>query len=284
LFLHCPGANDGFSAEDVPSDWLASAHVLHFGYPPVMRRMVEHSGEELARLFRRAKAGGVTTSLDLCAVDPASEIGRLDWRAILAEALPWVDLFTPSLDELLYMLDRPMFDEIAARGGVRALLQAKPELPAALGERLLGMGVKMALLKLGDCGAYLRTADATVLSGMGRAKPVDLGAWGDRELWSPCFLVQVVGTTGSGDATIAGFISGLLRSLSPEAALTAAVAVGACNVEAADALSGVPGWETVQSRLALGWERLKLPCAMPGWRWESDRQLWTGPRDRNSSK
>ncbi len=51
-------------------------------------------------------------------------------------------------------------------------------------------------------------------------------------MWAPCFDVEVVGTTGSGDATIAGFLSALLRDASPEEAMTMAVAVGACNVEA----------------------------------------------------
>jgi sugar/nucleoside kinase (ribokinase family) len=273
LFLHCPGANDSFSADDVPMDWLTSAQLLHFGYPPVMQRMVEHGCAELERLFRRAKASGITTSLDLCSVDPASEIGRLDWRASLSHVLPWVDLFTPSLDELLFMLDRPMFDKATAIGSMRVLLQTEPGLLSTLGERLLSMGVKIALIKLGDCGAYLRTADADILKGMGRAQPTGLDDWGSRELWAPCFRVKVVGTTGSGDSTIAGFISGLLRGLSSEAALTSAVAVGACNVEAADALSGVPSWEIVQSRIRTRWERLKFQPPLPDWIWDSSHQL-----------
>lgn len=70
-----------------------------------------------------------------------------------------------------------------------------------------------------------------------------------------------------------------MRGLSPEATLTAAVAVGACNVEAVDALSGVPDWESVQHRLARGWERLTFACEMPGWQWESRQQIWAGLRD-----
>ena len=280
IFLHCPGANDNFGSGDVPQAWLASAHLLHFGYPPVMRRMVEHGGAELERLFCQAKAAGVTTSLDLCSVDPATEAGRLDWGAILARTLPFVDLFTPSLDELLFMLDRPAFEQAMAKGGIRELLQTEPEMLSALGERLLEMGVKIALIKLGDRGAYLRTARLEKLGDMGRAQPVDPGAWSDRELWAPCFRVKVVGTTGSGDSTIAGFINALLRSLSPAAALTVAVAVGACNVEAADALSGVPDWGTVQWRIATGWERLMFENPPRGWIKDNNEQIWIGSRDR----
>ena len=81
---------------------------------------------------------------------------------------------------------------------------------------------------------------AADLHGMGRGAPPDLSAWCGRELWVPCFIPDtLVGTTGAGDATIAGFLTALLRGVSPERALTIASAVGACNVEAADALSGV---------------------------------------------
>jgi sugar/nucleoside kinase (ribokinase family) len=279
FFLHCPGANDTFYANDVPEDWLASASLLHFGYPPVMRRMYEHDGAELERLFSQAKAAGVTTSLDLCAVDPTTEAGRLDWRAILARTLPYVDLFTPSLDELLFMLDRPAFEQALDAGGLRRFLHHQPGRLTSLSGRLLEMGVKVALIKLGEHGAYLRTAGMDRLVRMGRGQPADPGAWCDRELWSPCFQVEVVGTTGSGDSTIAGFINGLLRNLTPASALTAAVAVGACNVEAADALSSVPDWGAIERRIAAGWKRLKFDDVPTGWKKDSRQQIWVGPHD-----
>ena len=88
---------------------------------------------------------------------------------------------------------------------------------------------------------------------MDRARPTDIAAWADRELWAPCFQADVVGTAGSGDATIAGFLSALLRDMPPEDAVNAAVAVGACNVEAADTLSGVRPWnETCAARQPAG--------------------------------
>ncbi len=98
--------------------------------------------------------------------------------------------------------------------------------------------------------------------------------WADRELWAPCFKVDVVGTTGSGDATIAGFLTALLRDASPETAMTMAVAVGACNVEAADALSSVRSWEDTARRIAQGWARLPVKIEAPGWQWNDQHQLW----------
>ena len=43
-----------------------------------MRRMIERDGAELADLFRRARAAGATTSLDLTMPDPNSFSGRVD--------------------------------------------------------------------------------------------------------------------------------------------------------------------------------------------------------------
>jgi len=93
-------------------------------------------------------------------------------------------------------------------------------------------------------------------------------------MWAPCFQVDVVGATGSGDATIAGFLSALLRGMSIEDAMTAAVAVGACNVQAADALSGIRPWEETLQRVAGGRPRRTLTLASPGWRLDATRQLW----------
>jgi sugar/nucleoside kinase (ribokinase family) len=129
-------------------------------------------------------------------------------------------------------------------------------------------------LKLGDRGLYLRTAGLSSIEALGRARPSDPAAWADKELWAPCFQVDVVGTAGSGDATIAGFLSALLRDMSPEAAVTAAVAVGACNVEAADTLSGIRAWDETMHRVASGWARHKLDLEAPGWHFDETHQLW----------
>ena len=111
---------------------------------------------------------------------------------------------------------------------------------------------------------------------LGRARPSNLAAWANRELWAPCFQVKVVGTTGSGDATIAGLLSALLRDLSPEQAITAAVAVGACNVEAADALAGIRTWEETWHRMHGRWARHELKLDVPGWQFNEQYHLWEG--------
>ncbi len=273
VILHHSGANDTFVADDVRCDLVAEAKLFHFGYPPAMRSMFENGGTQLVEVFRRAKALGVTTSLDMSLPDPSHASGAADWLAILDKALPHVDIFLPSIEELLFMLRRDTYTQLARTPVAPALL-------SQLSGELLAMGAKIVGIKLGERGLYLRTGAVSALANLGRAFPSALAAWSDRELWSPCFRVDVVGTLGSGDATIAGFLSALLRDLSIEEALTAAVAVGACNVEAADALSGIRSWEETRQRIARGWPRHTLTLDDGGWHFDERQQLWVGPHDQ----
>jgi len=279
FFLHCPGANDTFSADDIHYELLGNARLFHFGYPPLMRLMFENRGAQLVELYRRAKGTGITTSLDLALPDPATAAGRADWAAILRATLPYVDVFLPSIEEILYMLRRATYEELdRIAEGHDILPLITPQLLSDVSGELLSLGPKIVGLKLGYRGLYLRTASRRAIGSLGRACPSDLVAWADKELWTPCFKVNVIGTVGSGDATIAGFLSALLRDMSPEAAVTTAVAVGACNVEAADALSGVRPWGETRQRIANGWERHPLTIEAPGWRFDAGQGLWSTTR------
>jgi len=279
FFLHCPGANDTFSADDIHYELLGNARLFHFGYPPLMRLMFENRGAQLVELYRRAKGTGITTSLDLALPDPATAAGRADWAAILRATLPYVDVFLPSIEEILYMLRRATYEELdRIAEGHDILPLITPQLLSDVSGELLSLGPKIVGLKLGYRGLYLRTASRRAIGSLGRACPSDLVAWADKELWTPCFKVNVIGTVGSGDATIAGFLSALLRDMSPEAAVTTAVAVGACNVEAADALSGVRPWGETRQRIANGWEHHPLTIEAPGWRFDAGQGLWSTSR------
>jgi sugar/nucleoside kinase (ribokinase family) len=246
-FLHCPGANDTFGADDVTDALLDGARAFHFGYPPLMRRFYADEGRELEALFLRARDRGLTTSLDMALANPGSDAAKAPWEAILRRVLPHVDAFLPSWDDMSFALG------VSARGPDGAEL-------ADVAETLLAWGTRIVVLKLGDQGAYVRTAD--------------------RELLAPCFRVDVVGTTGAGDATVAGFLAGWLRGLPLEESMTLAVAVGACCVEASDSLSGVRDWASIHARVRAGWPRREPSLELPGWTWNDDTQLFVGPHGR----
>ena len=95
----------------------------------------------------------------------------------------------------------------------------------------LEWGAKNVVLKCGDNG--LRWTD------------------GKTELHQPVFPVEIVGTTGSGDATIAGLIYGMTNGYSIEASMEIGCAVGACCCEAADAVSGIQDWLETRQRFAI---------------------------------
>ena len=250
MFLHCPGANDTFVAADVDMAAVQDAYIFHFGYPPIMRRMFLDDGAQLAALLADVRAAGVTTSVDMALPDPNSEAGRVDWRAVLTIILPLTDIFMPSLEETTFMLDRTRFEQLNAAHG-----WATVDMPLLrnLTDELLAMGAAVVGLKLGEQGLYVRTTvNRARLAACGRATPADVDAWCGREIHAPCFQVPVVGTTGAGDCTIAGFLAGLVKGLALEDAATAAVAVGAFNVESADATSGIPAWSAVDARMRGG--------------------------------
>lgn len=254
-FLHCPGANHTFAAADIRFDRLDGARIFHFGYPPVMRRFYADGGAELHALLSDVRRRGLVTSLDVCQPDPHGESGRVDWAGLLARALPAVDVFAPSFDELSVMLAGPGAHEPMDLGRLRALAGG-----------VLAMGPAVVALKLGDQGLYVRTSpDGAALDRLCGVLSLHAADWRGRELLAPCFVPsRLVGTTGSGDCTIAGFLAAMLRQEGPVAAATAASAVGACSVEAPDATSGVSRWGDIAARLAGGWPRQAPSTALTG--------------------
>ncbi len=279
IFLHNPGANNTFGPEDLDTSALETAALFHFGYPPLMSRMYSNEGNDLKEVFKIAKNTGASTSLDMSFPDPASASGKAPWRIILQKTLPLVDIFTPSIEELLFTMQPELYESLCKEAGSIHILPAiTPELLREVSDEILSLGVKVVLIKLGERGAYLRTTSEVEFQNMGRAQPESPAQWSGVELWAPCFKVNVAGTTGSGDSTIAGFLSALLRDLSPDEALTMSVAVGACNVEAADALGGLQSWEKTIDRVRAGWERLDLEIESSTLRWDKDAEIWIGSR------
>lgn len=245
-FLHAPGCNASFGAMDVPDAMLAPGVHLHFGYPPLMRRISANHGAELTALFRRAKARGCTTSLDMSLPDPASDSGRLDWARVLRGVLPFVDVFAPSAAELAYF-----FRDLHPG-------DADPLHLLELARQRRSLGSKTVVVKAGSRGLLVHDKLEV--------------------FWVPAYEVDVVGATGAGDAAIAGLLFALRQELDLREAARLAAVVGALACEAPDAVSGVPTAETARARQAN--LQLKDPELGPGW--ESDSGVYVPVSGRPS--
>lgn len=194
-FLHYPGANATFGAEDVSWEAIGACEILHVAGPFLMPR---YMGADNAAVLQRARALGKTTSLDTV-WDPTDR-----WMSVLEPCLPFLDYALPSLEEARLLTGR---DDPRDITGV-----------------FLDGGVGVVGLKLGQEGAYLRTAA------------------GD-ELSVPPFAVEAVDALGAGDAWAAGFLCGLTRGWDLERTARFANAVGACSVRALGATTGVRSFE-----------------------------------------
>lgn len=254
IFLHHPGANDTFSARDIPEDVLQDAQLFHFGYPPLMKRMYRRNGEELAELFRRVRAHGIATSLDLAAVDPQSEAGKADWQAILANVLPDVDFFVPSFEELCFMLDRRRYEEMQRSGGDMTDQMDLLRDAAPLAEKCLDMGCASVLIKCGLSGMYYHAAPEGRLKSVGERLKLPVSLWADAHGTQPCFRAEVVrSTTGAGDVSIAAYLTAVMRGCAPDACARLAAAEGAASVASYDALGGILSLEELELRIHNGW-------------------------------
>ncbi len=285
MFLHNPGANDTFGCSDVDFSLIEDAKWLHLGYPPLMEKMYSDDGREMMDIFWRAKKLGTTTSLDMALPDPTSIAGKVNWRIILKNVLPWVDFYLPSLEETCYMLDREKFFEKKKKAGKRDMLEFfNPEELSTMAEELLQLGPALVTLKSGYRGFYVRTADRERMEKILVAKPGDIDNWAERELWSPSFHVEhVAGATGSGDSSIAGFLAAFFRGLSIEETLQYATAVGANNVTAPDALSGIKDWDSTTGQIKSGWDQNPLEIGdAKGWEFDDTWRIWRGPADKGN--
>lgn len=258
IFLHYPGANDTFEYDDLDMEAIRHAALFHLGYPPLMKRLYINNGEELTKIFRTVSDAGVMTSLDLAAVDPNSPAGQVDWKTILRNTLPFVDIFMPSVEEFLFMLDREKYDRLVAAANGRDLTtiidvqrDVKP-----LAEKALQMGAKIVMIKCGEPGVYFKTTDSDKIAILENKLGFSLPGWANREGFEASYVPEcVVSATGAGDVTIAAFLASLLSEYALETCLKFATASGACCVEAYDSLSGLKSLEAIQNKIDLGWKK-----------------------------
>lgn len=192
-FLHHVGANAETCEEDMDFELIGKARVFHWGGPAIMPRL---DGAPMGRVFERARALGVTTSMDTC------YDGKGIWLPLIEASLPHLDIIFSS------------FEEASHYTGCNT--------PESIADFYLGYGVKIAVIKLGSEGIYVKSAS--------------------QHCQLPAHRVQVVDTTGAGDACCGGFLYGWLQGWDLERSARLANAVGGLTVQqmgGAEALNGL---------------------------------------------
>ncbi|MFC6238233.1 carbohydrate kinase family protein [Longivirga aurantiaca] len=180
-----PGANQALTPQDLPDGLFAAGRHLHLsGY----MLMVDSSRMAGLSALDRARLRGMTTSVDVASVGPLADTGA-------ARFLSWisgVDVLLANEEEaaLLAGLPAPQHDESTA---------------AALD------GARQAALAL-------RSAAATVVVKLGSRGSLAVDSE-QGEAHAPAVPVDVVDTTGAGDAFAAGFLPAWCDGVDLEVAL-----------------------------------------------------------------
>ncbi len=125
------------------------------------------------------------------------------WLEILEPCLGYVDIFTPSIDEAKEIFGTEKPEEIA--------------------DAALSYGIKIVAVKMGKAGCYVKT--------------------NEEEHRVPAFEVDVVDSTGAGDAFVGGLLAGIVKGWNLHKAGEFAAAVGAQCVTSLGATTGVKSFD-----------------------------------------
>lgn len=246
IFLESTGCNKVFNTTHINFEAVANARLFHFGYPPLLRQFYLNEGAQLEDMYRKIHDQGVVTSLDFSLPDSKSESGKADWRKIMQKALPYVDIFAPSLEELIQI----MMPEKYAESGISHLnSDLEPEfllnLVRELGTAVIGLGVRVLLIKMGKRGIYLKTGDISALSKK-LEKKLAPEIWNHREiLCNPYYAEysEIKNASGAGDTAIAAFLTSILNAGTPEQALKYAAVAGRDSLYCASIFDDMNSWE-----------------------------------------
>lgn len=218
-FWHHVGANASFDGAQLVDSFEPQIDLMHLGYPPLLPALLPRSGAPLIELLQSASVAGATTSVDMVVVDPEAGSGRWDWSGILAAAMPHIDVFCPSLDDLRTALH--------ADPGLRGLTSD----PGRLAATFVEMGAGLVVITDGPEGFYARAGSRDRLERAGRLLSPLADVWADAIAHQRALPVEeIVTTNAAGDISVAGLLTALHEQLPPEAALQRAAEVAAAHI------------------------------------------------------
>ncbi len=254
IFLESPGCNQIFNSSFINFEAVAESRLFHFGYPPLLKQFYQNNGNQLVGLFSKVQKMGVVTSLDFSLPDPESESGRINWPEVMGKILPYTDIFAPSLEEALQIINPGKYPEVlssAARASVvdELILNAIRE----TGRQFIKSGVNILLIKAGHLGAYLLTSNVSSLNDKAGLK-LDSKNWNHRELWCNAYKadpVKIKNSSGAGDTAVAAFLSAMLQGEDPESSLKYATMAGRNSLYCKNIHNDLSDWQEMTEEIKL---------------------------------
>lgn len=199
-FSHCVGANGTFRMSNVDWSVIEEAKIV---FVTGVFLLNEFDQNDLTDFLKKCKEMGKITALDVC------WDAKNRWNAILHPAMPYIDIFLPSIDEA---------KKIAGK-----------ETPEECAKFFFEEGVGSVAIKLGGDGCYVQeTKDS------------------ESVILPCCKGVTAVDTTGAGDSFCSGFLAAYSQGKSFIDCAKFANATGALCVTSVGATTGMKKYDEVE--------------------------------------
>lgn len=196
-YWHCVGANGIFSADDIDMDVIANAKTVFVTGSYLMDTF---DGKQTADFLKKCKEMGKTTALDVCWDSKAR------WGELLNQAMPYIDIFLPSIDEAREI--------------------AKEDTPEKMAKKFFENGVGSVVIKCGSDGCYVQESKDSE----GYMIPAVSG-------------IKAVDTTGAGDSFCSGFLAAYSKGLDFKTCALMGNATGAHCVMERGATTGIKSFD-----------------------------------------
>jgi sugar/nucleoside kinase (ribokinase family) len=254
IFLESPGCNQIFDAGYINFDGISQSRLFHFGYPPLLKQFYLNVGSQMLDMFSKVKKMGVVTSLDFSLPDPESESGKIEWPEIIQKILPFTDIFVPSMEEVLQIMQPREYAEILSSSvSADVINHVLVNTIREIGKRFIDSGVKILLIKAGQWGAYLLTGDVSSISEKAGLN-LEKEKWNHCELWCNAYKadpLKIKNSSGAGDTSVAAFLSAILDGENPESAVKYAAMAGRNNLYCTNLYDDLSNWQEMTEEIKL---------------------------------
>lgn len=220
-FFHHKGANSEFSPDNIPLESL-TCKMLHIGYILLLDEFDKEDteyGTVMARFLKSVQEAGIKTSIDV-----VSDSG---------------ERFAEKVIPALKYTDNAVMNEIEGCG----VFGLKPRDDSG---KLIIENIRLAMQKILDCGVRERIIIHCPEAGFAMNKNGE---------FTVCPSINhpkgyIKGSVGAGDAFCAGCLYGIYNGYSDMEILEFASGAAACNLAAADSVSGMQSKEYIWDLLA----------------------------------